>query len=171
MPHLNTQNKKAQAWTADFIIMMLLLFLIVFLFIRVWDFNAITWNNRIRYEDMWLLTSRAGDALVSSSGLPPSWENLPAGEEESIQAIGLVASKNTIDRKKLEHFMNLSYALAKNRLGLSNYDMFLTIYNLETNTSVASYGLNAPQNTTRVVSSRLVTYDGDFAMLELEVYE
>lgn len=161
---------RGQLWSSDFLFStMLILFLITF-FILFWNSNATRFNAGSDYADMRLAGAQGSELLVGRAGDPPSWENLPAGEESRIVSIGLAQGRNSISPRKFSRLQDMNYTLFKQRTGLEPYEVWITLDDLENNQSF-SFGLNATNDSARAAFSRFVLYNGSVSLLTLEVWQ
>ncbi|HLC69357.1 MAG TPA: hypothetical protein VJH24_05960 [Candidatus Bilamarchaeaceae archaeon] len=165
---MSLADKKGQAWMSDFLVMVILLFGIVFLFIFLWGQYTHTASIRLSYNRMWVAASQAGDALVTTAGFPPSWENL---DNDSIHSIGLAAAPNVLSVQKLERLSQLNQTLLQSRLGLSDYTVHITLRSVNQNETVYELGNNLSSTLNRVTLTRLVLYNQSLSVFTLEVSE
>jgi len=119
--------EKGQIFTIDFIFASA-----IFLFILVTaiTFGSVITNNlelkeKVNARDE--ACFHAVNSLMSTAGEPKNWQNLTM---EDINSIGFVNSKNIISNSKLLKLIELNstnYLEVKNILGLSRYDLYISI--------------------------------------------
>ncbi len=169
---LHTTRLKAQVITIDFVILSLIIMIMLFAFIHTWNFLGLRWNNISDYNNQYVIALFATDSLVTSAGNPPSWENLAIVNGNT--SFGLVNERNIINIQKLNRLANISiqnYSLFKQRLGLTNYEVFINVTDLNRTISYYRIGNPAPQLNQTVSFERFVFFNGSISILKLEVWK
>ena len=167
---MRTLDRKGQIFTTD-----LILAVTVFLFVLTLTIiysnqvanRAYYWEETNERELAALLASRA---LVLSHGEPANWERLSV---EDMNSIGLAGSRNVIDSRKLQRFADLnagSYGEAKALLGLSKYDVRITISDLNQQL-LESFGLEPDANKETSSFTRAALYGGEAVLVRVKVYK
>jgi len=171
-PWEKTLNSKGQIFSTDFI-----LACIVFLFILV---LSITYStevaNRITFleEDNArnIAALNAANALIISPGNPGNWENLNG--LNAVSSIGIAATPNEIHSGKLQKLVDLNtdnYGKVRNLLGLSKYDIAISVLRLQNRQSVAEFG-QQPNSEHKVSAvNRIGFYNGEEVIVRLKVFE
>jgi len=165
-------NQKGQIFSTD-----LMMASIVFLFILV---LAVTYSNTVANRvslfesDAERQTSAAiaANALVYSTGSPSSWENLSG--LENVSSLGLVSSKNMIDRQKLQRLVDLNatnYDDVRALIGLSKYNVKISILRLQNKQSIEEWGMNPGLQDTVTAVNRIAFYNGENVIVRLKVFE
>ena len=168
----NKRVKNAQVISIDFLILSVILMTILFVFLYIWNFLIIRWNNINDYNKQYLVGMFASESLVTSPGHPSSWENLEAIDENT--TFGLVNERNVINNKKLERLLNISlqnYTLFKEILVGNSYDIFINITNLNRTVGYYAIGNPAPQLNETTVFYRFAFYNGSISSLKIEVWK
>ncbi len=165
-------TKKAQVFTIDFVLASFILMIILFAFLYIWNFLGVRWNNINEYNKQYTIGLFAADALVTSAGNPPSWENLATINQNT--SFGLVNERNIINQQKLDRLRNISiqnYSLFKQRLGATNYELFINITNMNRTVSYYAMGSASPRLNETVAFERFIFFNGSISVLKLEVWK
>ena len=164
------QKQKGQIFTVD-LIMAATIFLFVLTLTIIYSNQvanrAYYWDKTNEREHAALLASRT---LVLSPGEPSNWEQLSV---EDASSIGLASSRNVIDSRKLQRFAGLNqgnYSDAKALLGLSKYDVRVTISGLNRQL-LESFGLEPDANKETSSLTRVALYNGEAVLVKVKVFE
>jgi hypothetical protein len=105
---MSYKTRKAQLFSEDIIFAMVLVLFIfsIWLVLRDRVLHLISTS-----EDKRELDEAASDALsqlLETSGKPTNWNSLSSINETTVESIGLVSDKNTLDSEKVEKFVRLA---------------------------------------------------------------
>ena len=112
----------------------------------------------------------ASDFLVLNSGIPNNWQDLNIN---SIYQIGLAKSNNELDKNKLLKFIDLNsqYSLVKDKLGLSQYDFYISFVNGQSSNTLYEFGINPTNNSAVTIITRYATLDSNIIKINLKVWK
>lgn len=165
---------RGQAVTLDFVILSFALMIILLTFIYTWNFIGIRWNNISEYNRQYLTGLTAADALVTSAGNPPGWENLQTIDSSTLFSLGLANEKNILNPRKLDRLANLSaqnYSFFRERLGATSYQVFINVTNSNRTVSYYAIGIPQAQINETVAFERLVIFNGSVSIVRLEIWK
>lgn len=147
---------------------------ILMLFMLMWNAVAMRWNSVGQHMQMEESALFASEALLSTPGVPPSWEMLPH-IDGNVSALGLVNGRNELNRMKLDKLVaeNASaYDTIKARLGVQRYELGVRVTDLSTSTTYYEFGkfsggaLNNSLN-----FDRFGILDGNAVRVHMEVWD
>lgn len=156
----------------DAISAMVLLSLIFLLSILLWNNLALRWNSSDEYRQMQTHAFFAGDALMTTSGQPESWEML-AAIDGNITSFGLATGRNELSHLKLGRLVaenDTAYPHLKRGLGLAKYELSINVTDMEREHSYFEIGKFAGGLDTVVVSERMGLLGGTPVMVRIEVW-
>jgi len=165
-------TKKAQVFTIDFVLASFILMIIILTFLYLWNFLGVRWNNINEYNKQYAIGLFATESLVTNAGNPPSWENLETINQNT--SFGLVNERNIINQQKLDRLRNVSlqnYSLFKERLGATNYELFINVTNMNRNVSFYVMGNASLQLNETVAFDRFIFFNGSISILRLEIWK
>ncbi len=154
--------------TAAVILSFILLFSML-----VWNSLAMRWNSSSDYREMQTDALFAAEALMTTPGTPKSWEMLPQ-MNGSITTIGLVNSRNELNRLKIEKMVSendTAYGLVKNRLGLQRYELGINITSLDKRAAYYEFGAFPGGLENAVVFERMGILNETPVMVRIEVWK
>ena len=165
-------TSKGQVWSMDAISALVLLSLMFLLTILLWNNLAFRWNSSDDYRQMQTNAFFAGDALMTTSGYPRSWEMLDK-IDGNITSFGLATSRNELSPVKLERLVaenGTAYPHLKRGLGLSKYDLSINVTDLEREESYYEIGKFAGGLDTVVITERMGLLNGTPVIVRMEVW-
>jgi hypothetical protein len=166
-------SRKGQIWTADFTSGIVVLTLVVLLFLLSWNSLAARWNSSNEYRQMQTDAILASEALMTTSGYPPSWEMGGPLNASNISAMGLVNGRNELNRFKIEKLVaenESSYYMVRERLGVQRYELGIRITDLERETTLYEYGRFGGGLESQVTFERMGILEGTPVIVQVEVW-
>ncbi len=167
------RSSKGQLWSLDFTAGVVILMFIFLVFSLLWTSLAIRWNSANGYRQMQTDALFASDSLMTTSGVPASWEMLPSIAGGNISAIGLVGDRDVIDPMKAAKLAaeNASaYASVKQRLGLSRYQLGIRISGFPGNATYYEFGEFAGPLNESAAYDRIGLMNGSVVIMHMEVW-
>lgn len=156
------KSSKAQLITADFLIAVVILILIIQTSVSLW--NRIVNSLRVRETrtEMENLALAISDLLVKSSGLPGDWNST------DVITIGLAGEDNVLDPGKVSSFTGLDSDTTKELLGIKNFEFLFRLKNTDGGDLIPPHNSteSIPANAEVVNIRRLVLYDGNRAYMD-----
>ena len=133
---------KAQIWSTDFVISIVIFFSVFALLI--FSINNISSQNEIKrnFEDINNKISIVSESLVRTKGLPENWNS------SNVILIGLASEENILNETKLNEFNNTEYQKIKEIFG---YDFYFNLTDSLNGTIYLEKGLQPPSNANLVV--------------------
>jgi hypothetical protein len=114
---------KAQTWSIDFIVSIIIFFLVLSLIFFFWNYKS---SQNIEQSILTEIETSAlefSDSLVRTKGLPEDWNST------SVIKLGLASEENILDQTKVQAFNNsLSYSQVKDIF--KSYDFYIKITDL-----------------------------------------
>lgn len=166
--------RKGQIWSVDMIAGIAIITLILLIFILLWNNTAIRWNNSNDYRKMQTDAVFASESLIGTQGEPKSWESFGNISTAEIDAIGLANGRNELNEWKIKKLVDdnaSSYSKVKQRLGLQRYEFGFKVMDLEKEGTYYSFGHFAGALNASVNLDRIVMFNGNPAILHLEVWK
>ncbi len=161
---------KGQMLTTEFIFgTTIFCLLLVMTLISFNDTNNLI-NTKIENKKNFDFAFNASDFLVLNSGIPNNWQDLNIN---SIYQIGLAKSNNELDKNKLLKFIDLNsqYSLVKDKLGLSQYDLYISFVNGQSSNTLYEFGINPTNNSAVTIITRYATLDSNIIKINLKVWK
>ena len=158
------KKSKAQLVMSDFLIGIVILFIIIALSALAW--NKTVENLKLKEErsEMESLAISITDQLIRDFGIPGDWN------ETNVMSIGLAEEDNVLDPEKVSTFTNLEKDGTKTLLGIRNYDFIFRLRDSDENI-LLEYG-DVPINAKDVVIiRRLVLYEGQPTIMDLGLWK
>ncbi len=158
---------KAQVWSFDMAISILIFFSAMTALMFTW--NYITAQNLEQFEisNAESQALRISDSLVRTQGIPVNWES------GNPSVLGLASSENILDDAKIEALLAMDYNSVKSLLGIEGYQLYLAlIYANSTiaktaNGTQAEFGMQHVNEKIIVPVDRYCLYNGDIVTLRL----
>ena len=140
---------KAQLWSLDFAISMIIFFLSIILVFFSWSYISAQHQEQIELNRVESIALHVSDVLIRSPGVPKNWElgTLPEDmtsvglthTEESAKSLGFSSSENVLDGRKVALFAAMLdaeyhpdvYKTIKQIFGIGNYEIVVEIARLE----------------------------------------
>ena len=113
----------------------------------------------------------AAKALVYSPGKPSNWEAL--GGINGVSSIGIAKERNVIDPGKLQRLVDLNqgnYSEVKGLLGLSRFNVKVSVISLEDKGVLEEFGLEPGPDNEVSSATRFAVYEGRQVMLRTRVF-
>lgn len=125
-----TDNKKAQLFSIDIVVALVLLLILFVFLISIWNLNTSKLSDNLSSEEMELLSYHITNILFNTKGTPDNWELFP----ENTTTYGLSKSPNTLDPDKVNAFLSINYNDSKVIFNIERYDYLLKIQDINGNT-------------------------------------
>lgn len=142
MRSISNSSHKGQVWTIDFTTGLLVLFIILIIYMVIWNGIAARWNSYGARTQMESSADFASESLLATAGEPKSWEMLPH-IDGNVTAIGLVNGRNELNQLKIEKLVSenaTAYSTIKARLGMQRYEFGLEVTDLGANIVYYRFG-------------------------------
>lgn len=115
---MNKKEKKAQAWTLDFIISIVIITLVIIVLVKYFFSNESIQQDLKELDNMYL-TLRTLESSILSTGVPKNWTYynyvLPG-----------ILTNNKLNKTKLENLKKINYSELKNVFGIpENYEFVI----------------------------------------------
>ena len=156
--------KKSQIAIVDLFIALFIATILIIFIISAWNRYAMILNEDSDYKEMQIIAFQVADLLVKSKGEPSNWED----SATNVDVIGLSASGRNLSIKKIDAFVNLSYNITSQSLGVELYDFYFQLKHIN-GTKIAEQG-KTPTNAV-VNVQRLVSYKNEKAIVEFAVWK
>ncbi len=170
--HLRTPFR-GQIWVFDFMSGLVALSFIMLVCVLIWNSSILRWGLIEKYGAMESSAYFASESLLTTSGVPPSWEMLPY-VDENISAIGLVNSRNDLNRLKLEKLIaeeDTAYPVVRMRLGLQRYEFGFRVTDLHKENTYYEFGnFSFGSQNTSLSFDRFGVLDGEPVIVHMEVW-
>lgn len=115
---------KAQLWSLDFILSIIIFSLILLSILFIWNYTNAEISERLEFKKMKTLALFISDILIRSTGIPENWE------ENNVKVIGLAENENILNKTKVLRFINMDYNTSKRVLGIQLYDYYFKLEDL-----------------------------------------
>ncbi len=147
-PKLQNPSFRGQINSIDLLIAFIIFVLIFAFLIMSWSSGIQSSSDTITRMRLQAALSSASDNLMTQPGVPSNWELTPS----SVSTIGLSSySNNVLNANKISNMTVFPYSNLTTLLGLSGYDFYLTIENLN-GTVLYQVGNSSIPSTNRAVS-------------------
>lgn len=112
----------------------------------------------------------ASDFLVLTPGNPNNWQAL---DLNNVHHIGLIDSDNEINENKLLKFIDLNsqYSLVKEKLGLSQYELYVSFTNNQNANILYEFGIQPTNTSTITAITRYATLNSNIIKINLKVWK
>ena len=133
--------RRAQLFSQDIIFAMILVIFLLSLWVMLRDrvLHLIsTTGDRMEIDEA---TSNALSQLLESTGSPSNWDRLPTINETTVESIGLVSNRNSLDSEKVDKFVNLAAGQPNSSLSLA------ALWHLNEGSGTAIYDSSGNGNT------------------------
>jgi len=164
-------NSKGQLFSTDLIVG-LSIFLFVLAITLAYSNNVALRTEALdKTSEMRFVSAGAINSLVLSEGYPADWQNL--ADLTEVKSIGLANGRNIIDGNKLASLVDYnqnSYSELKSILGLTKYDVYIAVEDVNSGNTLYEFGLS-PENEEVVSSRRLGLLNNEEVFVRLEVFE
>ena len=161
------KSYRGQMFSGDLVMSMLIFLMVLGIFTTTWTFNKNRMDESAWSQEIEKSAHTAADILVNTPGSPDDWERNPALMDAN-NSIGLAWTDRTIDADKLDQLENVDADLLKELLHVGQNNVTVLVKDPEGNlikrvgkSRTSEYG---------ITSSRVVTYDGRAAILEVTVW-
>jgi hypothetical protein len=134
---------------------------ILFVFLRTHSDNA---NNDLAFQELERRADNAVDVLVTSQGVPASWETDPA----SVQVLGLASRSRVLSPEKVSAFVNSDHQFVRDTLNMPPHDYYFRL-SYANGSLIAETG-NISTTKQAVGIERIVTYNNESAILSFRMY-
>ncbi|PIZ51247.1 hypothetical protein COY27_04465 [Candidatus Woesearchaeota archaeon CG_4_10_14_0_2_um_filter_33_13] len=159
-------SKKAQIWSIDFIIALVLFSLALYFFYTYGTDNLNMQNEN--FQEMYTNAEKLSDNLISS-GYPINWTN------SSVIILGLTDGNTRLDSNKVLEFSKIDYQTSKILLA-TRYDFQISFkdrdnQNLEIlGTTILGKNISIESPTTIVPVTRFVFYNSEIIKMEVLIW-
>lgn len=149
--------------------------LLIMLFILEWNYLSLRWNTSATYREMLGGAIYASEALFTTPGDPVGWEKASTLDNDNIVSFGLVDTRNSLNNLKIMKLMDLNgsddnYTLVLDNLGLSGYQLHLSITDLEGNRTFHEFGRVSGLNNSVVIERFVLINDTEVAKARVEIW-
>jgi hypothetical protein len=159
-------QKKAQMWSMDFTISVMMFFIALVLVLFAWNYVASD-NYELRMLDEMETTGLlVSDVLIRTPGTPADWNT-------TALAIGLASDENIVDETRARNFLfYMDYNESKRIMGIRNYEYYFRMRSLDNATMQLDgfpieKGYNPSVNVNIIVPvERYVLFRGEIAKLD-----
>ena len=159
--------KKAQLWSTDFSISVVIFFSVMMLVVFAWSFVGYQNQQRINFNEMENTAHIISDSMVRTAGEPISWN------QTNVETIGLASDENILNMDKVDYFINMSYAEIVSKLGVQG-NLYFELRDISGNVIQNLNGDNITKGTYPTASATMVVpveryciYDDEVATLRL----
>lgn len=154
-------KSKGQVISLDFIISILIVFIILAYINDAWNTTTETSRKYLTSESIKKNILITTDFLVNTPGYPDNWEKSPS----NVNVIGLAKNDRIINQDKLDAFLVMDYDELKSKLNTGGWEFYFKL-----KTSDVTYGLN-PTSDNVVFMRRIVLYNGIVDTLEFYLWK
>ncbi len=167
-----TNCRKGQVWSFDLLVSASVLFLIIILYVVVWQYVQFTSESSIEGSSLLGDNLRVTDALLVQPGDPSNWAELAVINASTVHSIGIVGERNVIDERKVKRMAELNsthYDFFREELGIPSRQFSLEITDLDGN-PLYSVG-NSSDTEDASVLQRVGLLNGTEVLMVVRVWE
>lgn len=164
-------GKRGQIFSTDFTIAAVV-FLATLVFSIIYSNDA---SNRIllqeKANELDLAAQTAASSLVYSKGFPANWETHTG--ISTVSSIGLASTRNELSLQKIKRIEALNqanYAQIKDILGLSKFDVKVTISRMQNNQLLHEFGIAVPVEKSTSSATRIAALNGEEVIVQVKVF-
>lgn len=155
--------KKAQVWSLDFVVSVVIFLMALIPLLFVWDYVNAQKQQQMLFDEAENIALSVSDALLRTKGLPENWNTT------SVNVIGLASKENILNITKVSYLLAMGssdYNMTRAILS-GGYDFFLNITDL----NGTSYGIigSKPQSRMVIPVERYCLYNERIAKLEFAI--
>ncbi len=156
-------RRKAQVWSLDFIVSVVIFLVILIPLLFTWDYINAKNREQILFDDAEGIALSVSDALLRTRGVPEGWNGA------SVSVLGLAERENVLNATKIAYLLSMATSdYNRTRAILSGgYDFFLNITDLN-GTSLGIAG-SKPEGRMVIPVERYCIYNERIAKLEFAV--
>jgi len=156
--------KKAQLWTLDMALSLLIFFSAMLSMMFAWNYISADVVQNQELKELQLKVMTLSDSLIRTPGIPVGWN------ESTVQVIGLAYDDNTLDEYKVNEFVNMSYSKARSLLGIVPYEFYFEVKDIN-GTLYKNSTLAIDSFSTVVVPvERYATYKGRIVKVKFAIW-
>ncbi|MBR9679260.1 MAG: hypothetical protein GON13_03260 [Nanoarchaeota archaeon] len=157
---------KAQVFTMDFIISIILFMSMMIMISILWSTLTIDLESKKSFDDMMFQALSTSELLVKDGGNPTNWTT------SVFYSLGLAESENVLEWRKISYFVELvlnDYSSVKDVLGLSD-DFYFELYDLTNSTTIVSAPLISLESYDNVAAvNRIVLVNNSLARFSFAI--
>jgi len=115
---------------------------------------------------------QAANALLLGEGSPANWENL--ADLNTVSSLGIARNRNYVDAAKLQRLVDLNsdnYLGVRQLLGLQGYGLKVSVLNMQSNQSLAEFGLEPVGEEKTSAVNRIASYNGTDVIVRVKVFK
>lgn len=166
------KNNKGQLFSTDLLfgstVFLFILSLVILTSNQFFDQWFLWKQDRLRNET----AQNISNALLYNTGQPADWENQT--DLNGITSIGLAKNRNELATKKVQKIGELSsehYDAVKDLLAASQYEIHVTIRELQSGNAIASFGQEPAYGKPVSAVTRIARYNEQTALIQVKVSE
>ena len=160
---------KAQMWSLDFIVSMMIFMTVVIALMFFWSYASLQVGEQITLDRLQDTAITVSDLLVRSPGVPEDWTL------STVTIIGLAREEKVLDPGKVYEFTRIPYSTAQKLLRVAPHNFYLEILTpngsvVTVNNTLVTAGSLPASARTVVPISRFVLLDGEIVRLNLQLW-
>jgi hypothetical protein len=159
------KSPKGQIFATDLIAAAVIFMLAIGALLLTWDYGKTRLDETAKMREMERESQSAADILVKTPGNPPDWEKNP--QDGNITSIGLAVDDRTINPKKMMALPGIGIKTMRENLRIGSDMPYITLRTPEGETIIAGEQPNATES---VRTTRIVSYNGRAALLEVTIW-
>jgi hypothetical protein len=113
--------KKAQIWSLDFVISVVIFMIVVIALIFSLNYTSVQTTEHISINQMGKTALFISDSIIRSKGIPEDWNT------SNVKIVGLAEKENVLNETKVRYFLNLSEQKIKETLGIESYNFYVEL--------------------------------------------
>lgn len=120
-------GKKAQLWSLDFAMSMLIFMSALFAMIFAWNYISANSTETQEMKELQYKALTISDSLIRTPGIPLDWD------EGTVEVLGLAEDENVLNVTKVRYFVNMidtDYDRAKGLMDIGFYDFSFNVTDL-----------------------------------------
>lgn len=120
-------GKKAQVWSLDFALSLLIFMSALFAVVFAWNYISANTMETQQMHELQLKALTLSDSLIRTNGIPMDWN------ESTVEVVGLATDENMLNATKVKYFVNMSdtdYDHLKGLMDIGFYDFYFEIRDL-----------------------------------------
>lgn len=152
--------KRAQVWTLDFTISLLIFLSAVSAIIFAWNYILSNTLETRTMDEMQLKALAISDSAIRTSGIPHNWN------ETNVEVIGIATEENILNITKVNSFVNMldtDYDNTRGRLDIGFYGFYFELKDLNESVLINSSHSIDPLSSIVIPIERYVLYNESVA--------
>jgi len=115
---------KAQIWSLDFALSLLIFMSALFAMALAWNFISASTLQNQELKELHMKAMTLSDALIRTSGIPQDWN------ATNVQIIGLAQDENVLNATKVDYFTTMDYDRARALMDIGQYNFYFEVLDL-----------------------------------------